>query len=154
MRLLGDSWEPPGNPPGGLSGSVPGGLQSLAFSRPAVAIFDKDLSLNRLENTFQEASQEALKSLPEVSGEAFREASWDSPGRLQGASWEACRSVLGATRDLKMTVTSAWCRTLASLWPGASWKASWGTLELLPGASQELQESHFRVQPLPFLHHN
>ena len=107
---MGDSWEPPGSPLGGLSGSVPGGLQSLAFSRPAVAIFDKDLSLIVLENTFREASQEALKSLPEVSGEAFREAllgfTWTPPGSLLGGLQECLGSHTGLENDRNISLVS------------------------------------------------
>ena len=58
------------------------------ISPPAAAILHKDLSLIGLFKNLPGGSWEHAASLPEVSREASREASWETPGRLLGASWQ------------------------------------------------------------------
>ena len=58
---------------------------------PAAAILHKDLSLIGLFKNLPGGSWEHAASLPEVSREASREASWETPGRILGASWETVR---------------------------------------------------------------
>ena len=148
------TWKPITAPPELLTHPSARAQESMFFrllSPPAAAILHKDLSSIGLFKNLPGGSWEHAASLPEVSQEASREASWETPGRSRELPGRPQESRIFAssrhhfTQGFKLNWTS---KIIPGGIPGGSWETP-GSLrevsrEASPGASRGASTiSHF-----------